>query len=138
MPRNQVTPNGVRGFESLLLRQNADQAGRNTCLITFFEGMIMKLDELIQVLHQVIEYYRLPDTDVCFSRYDSTEDAIIDMQSIVDSLENEDLSVLSKLALLFAPTGSVQEILIDSGWGNEYIEISSHAERLIAELKLQK
>jgi hypothetical protein len=97
--------------------------------------MIMKLDELIQVLHQVITYYRLPDTDVCFSRYDMTEDAIKDMQSIIDSLKNNELSVLDKLSLLFAPTGSVQEISMSSGWGEEYIEISSHVDRLIAELK---
>ena len=32
---------------------------------------------------------------------------------------------------LFAPTGSIQEISIDTGWGDEFIEISEVVDRYI-------
>lgn len=79
---------------------------------------------LIGQLYKVIQYYKLPNADFCWSHYNSANEAIADMEGIIAALKNSDYSVTNHLALLFAPTGSVQEISISSGWGGEFINIS--------------
>lgn len=37
----------------------------------------------------------------------------------------------SKIKLLFVPTGALQEISIDNGWGNEYLQISEVVDEFI-------
>ena len=84
-----------------------------------------------QELEHVLWYYRQPFADFVWSRYENAEEAITDMTRIIAALRNGDEAVLKEIQLLFGPTGSIQEISISSGWGNEYIEISARVDRCL-------
>ena len=70
----------------------------------------------------------LPCTDVCWSRYTSAEDVIRDLERIEDKIVNKDNDATSELLFLLSPTGSLQEISISSGWGNEFLVIANNLE----------
>lgn len=65
-----------------------------------------KHDQLIELLKYVRSIVDTPNTDLCWSRYND-------------------------LAYFFAPTGSLQEISISNGWGEEFIEVSEAIDKLI-------
>ncbi|THF82691.1 hypothetical protein [Cohnella fermenti] len=47
------------------------------------------------------------------------------MDELKDWVELGDNKVISELNILFAPTGSFQEISIASGWGEKFIELAA-------------
>jgi hypothetical protein len=84
-----------------------------------------KYTALIEILLEVRCHIDLPTTNVIWSRFKDVEETLEYLDSCVESLRQENESALDDLMLLFAPTGSLQEISISSGWGNEFIEILS-------------
>ncbi|MDR1773682.1 MAG: hypothetical protein LBR30_02280 [Clostridioides sp.] len=89
------------------------------------------IEGLIADIKTILALYDLPSSDFSWSEYDSKEDAVEEMQNILESVESGDYSVLRRLRTLLLPTGSIQEISIDSGWAQEYIIIGSRMEKLI-------
>lgn len=84
-----------------------------------------KYAALIQLLLEVRSLLDKPNTDVTWSRFKDVDEALEYLDLCIERLRLENEFVLDDLKLLFAPTGSLQEISIHSGWGNEFIEISS-------------
>lgn len=41
------------------------------------------------------------------------------------------LKNLKKLQVLFAPTGPIQEISLDNGWGEQFVKLAGEIDRLI-------
>lgn len=89
------------------------------------------LDEVIAILQEVVQVLGLPETDVVWSRYDSVEEAVEDINQHIERLRRGDLSNIDDLVLLFAPTGSLQEISISSGWGERFLYLSARTDRAI-------
>jgi hypothetical protein len=77
-------------------------------------------EESIKVLQEVIELLQRPETEVMYSQYNSAEEAITDLDDHLSRLLEGDISKIQELKLLFAPTGSLQDISIDSGWGDRF------------------
>ena len=93
------------------------------------------VDEVIGILEKVKHVLELPDTDVVWSRYNSVEEAVEDMNQHIERLRRGDLSKIEDLALLFAPTGSLQEISISSGWGQGFLYLAARFDRAIEPLR---
>ncbi len=81
-------------------------------------------EELLEVLKETRELLALPDNDFGWSSWDNVEDALAEFDQTISSIEADRYSRLSKLTTLFAPTGSIQEVSISSGWGKKFIEVS--------------
>jgi hypothetical protein len=94
-----------------------------------------RIDEVIGILQEVKHFVELPDTDVAWSRYNSVEEAVEDIDQHIESLRRDDLSKIEELTLLFAPTGRLQEISIGSGWGEEFVYLSARFDRAIEPLR---
>lgn len=84
-----------------------------------------KYAAVISILLEVRSIIDSLYTDVVWSRFNNVNEALEYIDSSIEALTRQDGSVLDDLKILFAPTGSLQEISIRSGWGNEFIEISS-------------
>ncbi len=93
------------------------------------------IDEVIGILQGVKHVLALPGTDVVWSRYNNAEETIEDINRHMESLQRGDLSRIDDLVLLFAPTGSLQEISISSGWGEEFLDLAARFDRAIERLR---
>jgi hypothetical protein len=56
--------------------------------------------------------------------HDSVEDVARLLRSAVQALESGAPLDRSSLAVLFAPTGAIQDTSIDNGWGEEFLALS--------------
>ncbi len=68
------------------------------------------------------------------SGFDSPEDLIEELDNHIKNLTKEDFSKIDDLIILFAPTSDLQEIAIDNGWGDLYIELSEKFDSTINNL----
>jgi len=93
------------------------------------------VDEVVSILREVKHVLELPSTDIGWSRYNSVEEAVEDMNQHIERLRRCDLSRIEDLALLFAPTGSIQEISINSGWGEGFLYLAARFDRAIEPLR---
>ncbi|MFD0694967.1 hypothetical protein ACFQZT_12745 [Paenibacillus sp. GCM10027628] len=84
--------------------------------------MQLKYAALIELLLEVRSLVDSPNTNVTWSRFKDVDEVLEYLDSCIESLRQGSESALEDLKLLFAPTGSLQEISIDSGWGNKFIE----------------
>ena len=92
---------------------------------------MVNLDEVIDVLETVVRILKLPGTDVAWSRYQSGDEAVADVNHHIGRLRGGDPSHIVDLTLLFAPTGSLQEISISSGWGDAFLDLAARFDRAI-------
>jgi hypothetical protein len=83
-----------------------------------------KKDALIHLISAVINEINVKSTDVTWSKYDSVEELLNELRTYIDKILTNDNSVLQELKLCFAPTSSLQEISINNGWENEFLEFS--------------
>jgi len=88
-------------------------------------------NELISVLRETESMLRKPDNDFVWSAWNGPEEAISGIESHITSIESGDFSRLSRLSLLYAPTGRIQEVSVSSGWGDAFLVL---AERFDAAL----
>jgi hypothetical protein len=93
-----------------------------------------RIERIISILREIVHLFNIKETDVSWSHYDTVDEAISDLESHIQRLQNGDLSCLHDLELLFAPTGSIQEISINSGWGNEFLNISDRFDKAIKKI----
>jgi uncharacterized protein YqgV (UPF0045/DUF77 family) len=101
---------------------------------TTFKGgfvLICKYDKLIKIINKVKEIIDSLNTDVTWSGYNTIEEVIKDLDSCIEQLKQKDKSVIEKLKILFAPTGAFQEISIDSGWSDKYLELASSFDKVL-------
>lgn len=87
--------------------------------------------ELTEVLHRTRELLAHPGIDFGWSHWNNQEDALREFDSFARQIEVGDLSRRQELELLFAPTGPLQEVSINSGWGEEYLRLAEKFDSLI-------
>ena len=88
-------------------------------------------DELVEVLRETRELLARPDNNFIWSYWDSATDALREFDAFITQIELGDTSGRSDLKFLFAPTGSIQEVSISSGWGQEFLALSARFDALI-------
>lgn len=89
------------------------------------------IDELIGLLDVIRILIDSPNTNVIWSQFESVEDVLIKLDTLKWRVELGDNKVITDLRILFAPTGSFQEISIDSGWGEKFIELATRFDKII-------
>ena len=93
------------------------------------------INDVINVLKKTKAIIKDIDIDVAWSRFDSEEDVIAALDDHIENLLSHNFSNIWDLIILFAPTGSLQEISISNGWGAEYLALASEFDTAINELK---
>lgn len=85
----------------------------------------MNANKIIDVLEKVKYIVTNYEMDFTWSPYSSSDELIEILNNIILKLRNRDYSCRDQISLLFAPTGALQEIAIDSGWSETYMKLSS-------------
>ncbi|NOU89758.1 hypothetical protein GC102_28995 [Paenibacillus sp. LMG 31460] len=87
---------------------------------------------LVDILWEVSNLINSSNTNITWSRFNTVEEVLSTLDTYIKRLNQLDNAVISEIELLFAPTGSIQEISICSGWSNEYKKLSSRFDVIIA------
>ena len=79
--------------------------------------------KIIEVLDEILNTVNL-ETDVAFTMFNTPQELITDITKDIEKLKSQDRETLDKLYMMFAPTGTYQELSISNGWGDEYLQLS--------------
>ena len=92
----------------------------------------MMRDALLTVLRDTRLLLARPENDFTWSSWEDTEAALREIDALIALVSNGALPDRRQLAVLFAPTGPIQEVSVSSGWGEMFLEL---AERLDAVMR---
>lgn len=92
------------------------------------------LDLLIHVLEASIELVSLPENDFCWSFWSDRDGAKAELEGLINSLRAGVLPERMRFAVLFAPTGPLQEVSLSSGWANTFLKIADKFDEAEAQL----
>jgi len=85
----------------------------------------MNKDQMITVLKKTKQLLSRPDNDFAWSSWEDESVAISDIDSWISRVSDDSVQDTQGLALLFAPTGRIQEVSVSSGWGQEFLDLAS-------------
>jgi hypothetical protein len=104
--------------------------------LPFGESMNARANaKLVSVLHEAQVALHRPANDFVWSKWDDATSAVTEIDSHIAAVERDDLSRLSDLALLFAPTGAIQEVAESSGWGSEFLALAARFDKAAAKVR---
>jgi hypothetical protein len=92
---------------------------------------------LVHVLESAIELVALPDNDFSWSYWEGSEEAIAEINSLIDCIKNGSLPERVNVSVLFAPTGPLQEVSLSSGWAEAFSKVAEkydEVEKLLWEI----
>ncbi|WP_067894352.1 hypothetical protein [Nocardia vaccinii] len=94
-------------------------------------------DEVVRILETVIDVVARPDTDVSWSSYDEPAQVITELRDLIRRIRppGPDPATTRQIALLFAPTGAIQEISISSGWGEGFLLLAQRMDRALGKVE---
>ncbi|MBK4215756.1 hypothetical protein JJJ17_07450 [Paracoccus caeni] len=79
---------------------------------------------ITEPIAEALRYLTRPDCDFLWSRWQGAPQAIAELRELAASASLGDHAALSKLDLLFAPTGALQDLFNVNGWGDEFLRIA--------------
>jgi len=79
---------------------------------------------LIEVLEASVELVSIPENEFCWSYWADTEEATAELEGLIRLLKAGVLPERISVAVLFAPTGPLQEVSMSSGWANTYLKVA--------------
>lgn len=89
------------------------------------------LKELIDVFEEARRFVALPDNDFAWSSWIDTEQALAEIDGILDRLRSGSLP--RGMSILFAPTGPMQELSLSSGWDDPFMALASRFDAALAD-----
>jgi hypothetical protein len=80
--------------------------------------------QLAQILREARSFLSLPGNDFAWSSWEDATAAIRELDRLAAAVEAGPLPERLDLAVLFAPTGPIQEVSVSSGWGVEFLALA--------------
>jgi hypothetical protein len=80
--------------------------------------------ELIAILSDGRDLLAKPGNDFTWSSWNDATAALRDVDRLILAIRSGSLPPRLELAVLFAPTGPIQEVSLSSGWAWEFIALS--------------
>jgi len=93
--------------------------------------------QLLKILQQTKDILLLPTNDFGWSHWCDASEAVREVEGFISAIENKQAFDELKLRVLFAPTGSIQEVSISSGWGDAFLNLASDFDDALAAFKLE-
>lgn len=76
---------------------------------------------MADALREIRALLALPDNDFTWSSWETADAALAEIDGLIAEIEGGAPLGRSVGAVLFAPTGPIQEVALSSGWGDEFI-----------------
>ena len=84
---------------------------------------------LANVLRSAAELLSLPDNDFTWSSWASQAAAVAEVEAMSALVEAGYLPDRASLSVLFAPTGPIQEVSLNSGWADTFLNLAERYDR---------
>ena len=65
------------------------------------------------------------DNDFTWSSWRDGNKALQEMDGLIAKLKAGEIPPMSRMSILFAPTGPIQEVSVSSGWGDEFLHVAA-------------
>ena len=85
----------------------------------------MSSEALVEVLTETRTMLARPNNDFSWSRWKDGEAAVAEIDAILGRIEAAETIKLLPLQALYGPTGSLQEVSIESGWADDFMKLAS-------------
>lgn len=101
------------------------------------QGGIDKSDPygaLVLVLESAIELVQIPENEFCWSYWEDANEAAKEISKLLSLAKSYTLPERVEVAVLFAPTGPLQEVSLSSGWAEPFLKVAEkydEVERLL-------
>lgn len=79
------------------------------------------LQGLIDVMRETRRLLSLPENDFAWSSWKDQQAALAEIDEHIDTLQR---GSVPNMAVLFAPTGPIQEVSVSSGWGEAFLRLA--------------
>jgi hypothetical protein len=89
---------------------------------------------LSDILHAAIELLSIEGNDFAWSSWRDQREAVEEVTALLSAIEAGNLPDRVDVAVLFAPTGPIQEVSVSSGWGDTFLKLAQrydHAAKLL-------
>ena len=87
-------------------------------------------EALIHVLESAIELIQIPDNDFIWSYWEDAKQAKAEIDKLISILQSGELPERVEVAVVFAPTGPLQEVSINSGWSEAFLKVAEKYDRV--------
>ncbi len=74
-------------------------------------------------------------TEMLYTLWENPQEAIEEINDCIQKLQTGDIGVLKTINMLFAPTGSFQELSMQNGWSDEYLKMGEQFDKINTRLK---
>lgn len=88
---------------------------------------------LLDIFYRARDLVALPQNDFSWSGWRDAEEALAEIDGIISRLRAGDVPETIVMAVLFAPTGPMQELSMSSGWGNRFLQLASEFDDAIGD-----
>jgi len=82
------------------------------------------MGSLVHVLESAIELVSVPDNDFTWSYWENAEEATEELKKLLRLVEEGELPDRIQVAVIFAPTGPLQEVSLGSGWPEAFLVVA--------------
>lgn len=87
--------------------------------------------ELVAVLREARGLLSIPGNDFAWSSWEDAGEALREVDGLIAAIEGGRLPPRLDMSVLFAPTGSIQEVSLSSGWAEEFLTLASRFDRAV-------
>jgi len=92
---------------------------------------VIDIPTVCKLLSRLRELISLPSADVSYSAYATPDEVIEDLYKLEKGIIEKNFVAVRKLLFLLLPTCDLQEISIDSGFGDEFLKIAEELENAL-------
>ena len=96
----------------------------------------MEIEKLISALEDRIAFLR--DSQYSDWAHMSVEEIVLELKAEIAEVKISQPMDATLLGFLFAPTGAIQEISMDNGWGKDFLRISAIVDEFTVDRQLVK
>ena len=90
------------------------------------------LQKLISIIKEARVLLALEGNDFSWSSWKDQNAALAEIDSIITKLVH---GSVPEIGVLFAPTGPIQEVSLNSGWGAEFLELAERFDKEYASVR---
>jgi nucleotide-binding universal stress UspA family protein len=87
--------------------------------------------ELATILREARALLALPNNDFAWSSWADAGAALAEVDGLVAALDAGRLPSRLTVAVLFAPTGPIQEVSLSSGWADEFLALAARCDAAV-------
>ncbi len=94
--------------------------------------------KMVAILREARELVLKPENDFAWSSWDGAEEAAAELGELMRKVEAGAVADPVALRVLFAPTGPLQEVSLQSGWADAFLELAGRFDAVCEKMQFDQ